>query len=101
MVSKEAGMKKAVRVTEAQLTALQCAGIFEAPEGDEVLVVEALRGRVLDLAAGPARIAAVINDLSNAADERLRDEADAERAAWARSDARALANLYSKILKEA
>lgn len=85
-----------VRLTDPQLTALECAGVFE---GDDDLGIRAHvsadRRRI-----SPAAASAVC-ELSNGLDEAIRDQDSAERRAWYATDARVLANLYSKLLRAA
>jgi hypothetical protein len=87
-----------IRITEAQMTALLTAGVFDAPEGDEALLVEAIIGSKLTLNGNGEQIARIVNDLSNNADELSR-ELTGEQATWARNDSRSLANLYCKLLR--
>lgn len=83
-----------VRLTDPQLTALECAGVFE---GDDDLGIRAHvspdRRRIA------AAAASAVCQLSNDLDQAVRDQADAERRRWYATDSRVLANLYSKLLR--
>lgn len=92
-----------IKLTEAQLTALDCAGIYEAPQSDvEFLLAGSIQGRRLILGGRRAEIARAICDLSNGNDDMARGrDVSGEQAAWARSDSRVLSALYAKILRAA
>ena len=86
-------MAKQIKITEAQMTALVTAGVFEDDEMAEL--ASAISGNCLTVSDSTARM---ICDLSNDADELSREFSD-ERGAWYRNDSRVLANLYSKALR--
>ena len=90
-----------IKMTPAQMTALECAGVLEMPEGDgECLLCDAIYGAMIHISPETVdQLASTINDMSNAADERSRDDLDDDRRKWARSDAAVLANLYAKVLR--
>lgn len=87
-----------LRISSAQMTALETAGIFECPETEgEIFLANAVRGRVLQI-SDSERLARAVCDISNNCDELSRELTD-EQAAWARADSRTLSTLYLKILK--
>lgn len=90
---------RTVKLTEAQMTALASAGIFDIPEGDDELFLAACVNDGRLTLSDPSRLAGIINDLSNAADAMVADLTDAEQKSWARKDSRVLSNLYGKLLK--
>jgi hypothetical protein len=91
-------MAQAIKITDAQMTALISAGVIEMPQ-DFPELAAAIKGNRMDLTANGDGIARAICDLSNDADEQARD-LEGECATWAAKDARVLANLYSAILRQ-
>jgi len=83
-----------VRLTSAQLTALECAGVFE---GEDDLGIRAHVSP--DRRSIASAAASAVCELSNGLDDAIRDQADAERRRWYATDSRVLANLYSKLLR--
>ena len=81
-----------IRLTEAQMTALECAGVFE---GDDPLA-KFIDGNKIS-ATEESRT--LINELSNHLDDlgNGRDELDADRRKWYRRDAATLSNLFVKM----
>lgn len=85
-----------IRLTEAQISALECAGVFEGEDAmrsfitdDQILVTE--------------ESTRLVNELSNHLDEigHGSDIRDEEVRKWHRRDARTLSNLYGKMLRAA
>ena len=85
-----------VRITPAQMAALETAGVFDADESDEpelVTVRAAINGACI---VASDAVAAALHELSNSADE-LGHEKGREDAAMYRSDSRVLCNLAVKV----
>jgi hypothetical protein len=92
-----------VTVTEAQMTALETAGIFECAESEaEVAIAAALNGNKLRF-ADPAQMAGYVCEISNHADDLAeRDFRDCpERRSMYAKDARVLCNLQVKVARAA
>ena len=86
------------KLTEAQMTALETAGIFDCPHGDdEIALFNAIDGSKL-VTDDPEYMACIVCDLSNHADELAEIEFRGDdRAAMYRKDSRVLANLMAKL----
>ena len=82
------------RLTEPQLSALECAGVFE---GEDALARFIKDGRI----EVTDESATLVCELSNHLDEigNGNDLQDDEVRKWHRADARILSNLYSKMLR--
>ena len=86
-----------IRLTEAQYSAMECAGVFEGVDeplarfisGHEIQVTEESQTLVCELSNH-------LDDLGNG-----RIETDQEKRKWYRNDARVLSNLFSKMLRKA
>lgn len=88
-----------VRLTDAQITALESAGIFEEPMTEsEVCLVSSIRGRYIFFNNNVEQIARIICDISNDLDS-LAVTGFGDSAKWARVDARVLSNLYMKLIR--
>jgi hypothetical protein len=92
----------AINLTDAQISALQCAGLFDEPFDHETTDESVLRLSIahdrLCVSDGTRdRIAAAINALSNAEDEAGKGKDLV--ALHARRASRVLANLYLKVLR--
>lgn len=86
----------AIKLTDAQFTALETAGVFEQPlDDDDAFLQSAIVGRRIQTGE---RVARLICNLSNDCDD-LSDDLSGEAASWARKDSRVLAGLYSKLLR--
>ena len=87
-----------IKLTDAQMTALETAGIFECPHGDDEIALCNAIGDGGKLATDdPDYIACIVCELSNQADELAGMTDDAERRAMYRKDSRVLTNLMIKI----
>ena len=86
------------KLTDAQMTALETAGIFDCPHGDdEIALFNAISGNRLTT-DDPEYMACIVCDLSNRADELAEIEfRGTDRAPMYRKDARVLANLMTKL----
>lgn len=92
---------KQIRISPAQLTALETAGVFEIDEGDaaELVTVRAAieGGRI----AVSLEVSRALHELANVADEYGRDRfRDKDDAAMYRADSRALTALAFKVSRE-
>src|SRR5262249_19599933 len=98
---KASAEARRLKISDAQRTALDSHGIFEGdPNEGEQHILDAMKGNHLHLTPeNTEKVASAVNDISNAHDERAQNETDPERAKWYRADSKALANLYSNILK--
>lgn len=87
-----------LKLTEAQRSALECAGVFEIAFNDPL--AKFISG---DQIQATPESTALVNELSNHLDDlgNGKDEADQEKRRWYRRDARCLSNLYGKMLKAA
>ena len=83
-----------VLLTEPQISALECAGVFE---GDDTLA-RFIDGNFIDATDESATL---VCELSNHLDTigHGRDERDEAIRKWYRSDSRVLANLFTKMLR--
>ena len=90
----------AVRITEAQLSALECAGLFEVPDGpDEAALAAAIDGRrlVVTNETREALVSALI-ELCNGEDAIAEDASRGrDERRFARAATRSLTNLIEKI----
>jgi hypothetical protein len=85
-----------IRLTEAELSALECAGLGEFDDNDRsAVIIQAWQGRSLAFdEADRDALWTLINDLSNSEDESNDRKPDA----YARRASRALARLASMVL---
>jgi hypothetical protein len=100
---KETTGARTLRLTAAQLSALECAGLEERAddlEPDEQILRAAWRGRQLEVTdATREAIFRALTDRSNAEDADAQQRADAAIRRQAAGAAAALANLASAVLK--
>lgn len=81
-----------IRLTEAQISALECAGVFE---GEDPLA-KFIKGVEIEATEESKTL---VNDLSNHLDDlgNGKYETDEEKRKWYRRDARVLSNLFVKM----
>ena len=90
-----------IRLTDAQLSALQCAGLFERDDltNDEDVLRLSVQEHYLVVSPNTREaIARALNELSNAEDAAAVEQRN-ELAIYAARAARSLSNLYSKVLR--
>jgi hypothetical protein len=89
---------RTIKLTDAQLTALQTAGVLDCPHGDdEIALFNAVKGNRLTV-DDAEYMACIVCDLSNRADELGEIEfRHDERGKMYRHDARVLTNLMRKL----
>lgn len=93
-----------IRLTTAQLSALECSGLFEGPDpdsNDERILREALTsGRLMEVTAESAEaILSALTNLANAEDYAALNDSDPDMRRYARRAASALTNLSGKVAK--
>ena len=90
---------QAIKITEAQITALETAGIFECPVGDdEIALNSAISGNRM-IFEDASEMSRIVCDVSNRADELAETEfcgVPELRAMYAK-DSRVLGNLMMKL----
>ena len=84
-----------LNMTEAQLSALECAGVFEGVDEELAKFVSGKQIQATDESV------ALVNELSNHLDSlgHGKDEPDPEKRKWYRRDAAVLSNLFTKMSK--
>jgi hypothetical protein len=92
-----------LRLTSAQHSALDCAGIFEMPDGpDEELLRSAIRGHTLELDGREniSAAASAVNELSNAESHLAEISLDRDMRRGHQGASKALQHLASKLWME-
>ena len=91
-----------MKLTNAQLSAIDCAGIFEAAHPDspgEILLRDSIQGKTLELDGREAisLAASTVNDISNSEDYLAEVSLDADMRKGHRGASRAMQNLASTL----
>ncbi len=92
-----------IRLTSAQKSALDCAGLFDAPDGPaEEMLSASIQGSILELDGREniSTAASAVNELSNAESDLAEISLDRDMRRGHRGASKALQNLASALWEE-